>query len=82
MTEANLDTKALLEKYLRDSHVLNLATAVNNRPSNRDVFYLTPDELTDYIYTSQRHATQTRWPKLRLIHLLRSRRCQLMRTMG
>ena len=50
MTEANLDTKALLEKYLRDSHVLNLATAVNNRPSNRDVFYLTPDELTDYIY--------------------------------
>ncbi|WP_447408229.1 pyridoxamine 5'-phosphate oxidase family protein [Weissella confusa] len=50
MTEANLDTKALLEKYLRDSHVLNLATAVNNRPSNRDVFHLTPDELTDYIY--------------------------------
>ena len=58
MTEANLDTKALLEKYLRDSHVLNLATAVNNRPSNRDVFYLTPDELTDY----RRVSILTRFP--------------------
>ena len=50
MTTATATQSELLEKYLRDSHVLNLATCVNNRPSNRDVFYLTPDEFTNYIY--------------------------------
>ena len=50
MTTATATQSELLEKYLRDSHVLNLATCVNNRPSNRDVFYLMPDEFTNYIY--------------------------------
>jgi uncharacterized pyridoxamine 5'-phosphate oxidase family protein len=47
---AETDNHELLVKYLRGSHVLNLATAVNNRPSNRDVFYLTPNDFDGVIY--------------------------------
>jgi general stress protein 26 len=49
---AETNKRELLERFLRGSHVLNLATAVNNRPSNRDVFYLTPDVFEGVIYVT------------------------------
>ncbi|MDR3190924.1 MAG: pyridoxamine 5'-phosphate oxidase family protein [Lactobacillaceae bacterium] len=49
------EAKVLLEKYLRDSHVFNLATAVNGQPSNRDMFYIVPENFTDTIYATTPH---------------------------
>lgn len=46
----NTEERQLMERYLRDSHVFNLATAVNNQPSNRFMFYFTPAEFSDMIY--------------------------------
>ncbi|MEY4664146.1 hypothetical protein [Weissella cibaria] len=81
MTTATATQSELLEKYLRDSHVLNLATCVNNRPSNRDVFYLMPDEFTNYIYiTTPRNSNK--WLKLKRIRMYHLRRCQPMMTTG
>ncbi|MCM0582289.1 pyridoxamine 5'-phosphate oxidase family protein [Weissella diestrammenae] len=41
---------AMMLKYLRESHVLNLATAVDNIPSNRDVFFFLPDDFSNVLY--------------------------------
>ena len=46
----NTEERQLMERYLRNSHVFNLATAVDNQPSNRFMFYFTPVEFNDTIY--------------------------------
>ncbi|MCM0582348.1 pyridoxamine 5'-phosphate oxidase family protein [Weissella diestrammenae] len=50
MEQTSISTKKLCEKYLRGSHILNLATSSQNRPSNRDMFYIVPTDFTQTIY--------------------------------
>jgi len=46
----NQSERELLIKYLSESHALNLATAIDNIPSNRDVFYFLPEEFNNMLY--------------------------------
>ncbi|MDR3242001.1 MAG: pyridoxamine 5'-phosphate oxidase family protein [Lactobacillaceae bacterium] len=52
MSETPLEPLQLLEKYLRGSHILSLATSFQNRPSNRDMYYIVPRKFTDTIYVT------------------------------